>query len=126
MVRGYQAQPPEALVQPLASKETLRVVQVIVARQCAESIDPWDLADFLFRHFKIDRKTLGSVPFLHQVTIEGAGCLVDAVGYWVTTHAEVWVAAWLLYRYGCLPRKVLQMHMKSAQGVSRCFHLPCS
>ena len=30
MVRGYQAQPPEALVQPLASKETLRVVQVIV------------------------------------------------------------------------------------------------
>jgi hypothetical protein len=29
MVRGYQAQPPEALVQRLASKETLRVVQVI-------------------------------------------------------------------------------------------------
>ena len=55
--------------------------KIEAARQCAESIDLWDLADFLFRHFKIDRKTLGSVPFLHQATIEGAGCLLDAVAY---------------------------------------------
>ena len=63
------------------------------ARPCAESIDLWDLADFLFRNSRMAGSLWDPCLFCIKLQLRAlAACWV----LWLTARAGVWVAAWLL------------------------------